>query len=558
MPTSGNSLGFPLLSIVLFLPLAGAIICSFLEDVRQIRLVASAAVVIDFILAAALGVKFEITRSGPAYRWVFQFTDRHDWVSGLGISYLVGVDGIAVLLVALTTLMMAIAVLAATFMIDQRVKLLMVLMLTLETGILGVFVSANLFLFYVFWEAVLVPLYFLLGMWGEEGRIYATIKFVVYTMFGSFLMLVGIFFLWARTGTLDMVGHAGSAGLIATLQAHPLSSSEQTLLFVAFGVAFAIKMPIFPFHTWAPDAYTAAPIPVVIALAGVLSKAGAFGFLRYCLPLFPDASRSWGGFVSVLAIIGMLYAAGLALVQTDIKRLVAYSSISHMNLIALGIFALNPTGFDGSVLQMINHSVILSGLFIFVAYIAARTGTRLLSEMGGLGTHRPWLMWLFVVFVLAGLDLPGLSSFAGEFLILAGVFRANAWFSAIAALTVILAAWYMIRIFQDSMNGPVRASPQQAADVARGSVPEDSNRTVYEYPVTRRLIPGDLIPREALLFVPLIVLILYLGVQPDPLTARMNPTTEPLTALVHHTVDAPGPSGPFGAVTTRAVAGGGP
>jgi NADH-quinone oxidoreductase subunit M len=227
----------------------------------------------------------------------------------------------------------------------------------------------------------------------------------------------------------------------------------------------------------------------------------------------------------VLAIIGMLYAALLALVQTDTKRLVAYSSISHMNLIALGIFALNGTGLDGSTLQMINHSVIITGLFLAVAYIAARSGTRMLTGMGGLGARWPVLMWLFFIFVLAGLDLPGLGSFAGEFLILAGVFKANVWFSSIAALTIILAAWYMIRLFQDTMNGPLVAPAEAAA--------EDSNRSVYQYPVMRRLISGDLISREIFLWAPLIVLILYIGIQPDTLTTRMNATTSQVTALVH-------------------------
>lgn len=528
MPTVTNALGFPLLTIVLFLPAAvGTVIAGFMNDQRRIKIAAAGSVVINFVLAMIVLGKFEL--GGSSSQWVFQFSDRHDWISALGISYLLGVDGVAVLLVGLTTLMMAIAVIAGTYMIADRIKLFFVFMLYLETGVLGVFMSANLFLFYVFWEAMLIPMYFLLGMWGEQRRVYATTKFVVYTIFGSFLMLVGIFYLWVKAGTLDMVSHGTTAGLIARLSAQPLSSSEQTILFLAFAIAFAIKLPLWPFHTWAPTAYSEAPIPVVIALAGILSKAGAFGFIRYCLPLFPEAARSWAGFISILAIIGILYGAVLALVQTDIKRLVAYSSISHMNLIVLGIFALNQTGIDGSVLQMINHSVIISGLFLAVAFIVARTGTRTITEMGGLGERWPWLMWLFFVFVLAGLDLPGLGSFSGEFLILAGVFKANAWFSTIAALTVILAAWYMIRFFQGTMNGPVSASPAQVAMTA-----EEPKRTPYEFPVLRRLIGTDLVPREALLLVPLIALILYIGIQPDSLTTRINPTSDPVSAIVHH------------------------
>jgi NADH-quinone oxidoreductase subunit M len=523
MPASlvTNALGIPLLSLVLFLPgiVASLIALGFGTDV-QARVASSVTVVANLILALFLLAKFEWTGGTYGSRWVFQFEHHHDWISTLGITYWIGVDGISVFLVALTTLIFAVAVLAATYMIAMRLRLFLMFMLFLETAVLGVFVSLNLFLFFVFWEAMLIPCYFLLGIWGEERRVYATMKFLIYTIAGSFLMLVGIFYLWAQRGTLDMVGPNG-------LIAHPVSASAQNWLFLAFGIAFAIKLPIWPFHTWAPTAYAESPIPFGIVLSGILSKAGVFGFLRYCLPLFPAASRQFATLISILAIIGMLYAAALALVQTDIKRIVAYASVSHMNLMALGIFAFNPTAIDGVVLQMINHSVIITGLFLAVAFIASRTGTRVLTELGGLGRGRPWLMWLFFVFILAGLDLPGMGSFAGEFLILAGVFRENAWFSTVAALSVILAAWYMIRFFQDSMNGPVTAAPQQVAVVA-----EDRERTEYQFPVRRHLLPGDLLPRETMLFVPLILLVLYIGVQPDTLTRRMNPTTSPLSTLV--------------------------
>lgn len=521
VPTTTNALHFPLLSIILFLPgVVGVLLALFIEGVRPVRLIAAVTVVIDFLLAMFLIVRFATGSAGSG--WVFQFADKHDWIPSLGITYWVGVDGPALFLVGLTTLIMAIAVFAGNFMIDDRVRSFTVFMLVLETGILGVFMALNVFLFYVFWEAMLIPVYFLLGMWSEERGWAPTMKFIVYTILGSFLMLVAIFYLNVTAGTLDMPGPSG-------LIAHPLSAGVQTWLFLGFALAFAIKLPLFPFHTWAPDAYGSAPVPVVIALAGILSKAGAFGFLRYCLPLFPSAAHSFGGLLSVLAIIGLLYAALLALVQTDIKRLVAYSSISHMNLILLGIFALNATGMDGAVLQMVNHSVIISALFLTVAYIVARTGTRSLREMGGLGERWPVLMWLFFIFVLAGLDLPGLSSFAGEFLILAGLFKANVWFSGVAALVVILAAWYMIRFFQRTMNGPPAASPGQVAVVA-----EQPDRTVYQFPVARRLLGNDLLPREIALLVPLILLVLYLGVQPDPFTTRLNPTTTQVSTLVHN------------------------
>lgn len=520
MTTFDNALGLPLLTIILAVPLAGALACSWFEDVRAIRLTATVATLLDLALALLLLFEFHLRHAGTG-SWVLQFSDRHSWVSSLGITYWLGVDGISVFLVGLTTLISAAAVVTSSFMIVDRVKLFAIFTLLLETSVLGVFTAANLFLFFVFWEAMLIPSYFLLGLWGENRRVYATTKFVVYTILGSFLMLVAIFYLWSQNGTLDMVGPHG-------LINHPASASAQTWLFLAFGIAFAIKMPIWPFHTWAPLAYTESPGPVVILISGILSKAGAFGFLRYCLPLFPHAARDLQSLLLALSLIGMLYAAGLALVQTDIKRIVAYASISHMNLIAFGIFSLNATGFDGSVLQMINHSVIITGLFLIVAYIAARTGTRSLSDMGGLGRHRPVLMWVFLLFVMAGLDLPGLGSFAGEFLVLLGAFRANAWYASVGALTVILAAWYMIRFFQDSMNGPAAASPAEVAVLA-----EDESKSVYQFPVARHLIGGDLLPREIAVLVPLALLVVYIGIQPDPLTSRFNTTTVPLSSLVH-------------------------
>jgi len=516
---TSNSLSLPILSIILFLPLAGALLISFLNDERQIKVASVVVVALDFVLAMFVLADFKF----DTHTWVFQFHDKYNWVSALGITYWLGVDGISVFLVGLTTLIVGIGVIAANYMIAERLKVFLMLMLSLQTAVLGVFMSLNLFLFFVFWEAMLIPTYFLIGVWGEERRVYATLKFLLYTIFGSFLMLVGIFYLWSQRGTLDM---AGPNGLIA----HPVNSSAQIWLFLAFGMAFAIKIPIWPFHTWAPTAYTESPIPVVVVVAGVLSKAGAFGFLRYCLPLFPSASRQLAALLSVLCVIGMLYAAVLALVQTDIKRLVAYASISHMNLLALGIFAYNNTSIDGTVLQMINHSVIITGLFLAVGFISARTGTRMLPDLGGLGIKRPILMWVFFVFILAGLDLPGLNSFSGEFLILVGVFKANAWYASVAALTVILAAWYMIRFFQNTMNGPITVSSQQVAE--GGESTEEPERTVYQYPVLRRLIPGDLRLNELGLLIPLMVLIFYIGLQPDSLTTRMNPTTGPLSTLV--------------------------
>lgn len=527
---SSNVFGVPVLSVVLFLPAAAALLLIAVDssgkfDARRASAVAITAAAVDFLLAAFLLAKFEITRGDGITGWSFQFADHHDWLPTLGIAYGVGVDGIGAILVTLTTIIMGIAIVAATFMIVDCRSTFLIFMLLLETAILGVFVSTNVFLFFVFWEAMLIPMYFLMGIWGEERRVYATMKFLVYTIFGSFLMLVGIFYLWTQTGTLEM---EGPNGLVAYLTAHPLGETQQILLFLAFGIAFAIKLPVWPFHTWAPTAYAESPVPVVIVLSGILSKAGAFGFLRYCLPLFPSATRHLAALVAILAIIGMLYAALLALVQTDIKRIVAYASISHVNLIALGIFALNPVALNGSVLQIVNHGVIIAGLFLAIGYITSRAGSRSLTDLGGMGVRKPVLMWLFFIFVLAGLDLPGLSSFSGEFLILVGTFKANAWFASVAALTVILAAWYMIRLFQDTMNGPIVAAPETITNTV-----EDASKSVYQYPIMRTLLTGDLHPREYLLFVPLLFLIFYIGLQPDGLTARINPTVNPTSYVVH-------------------------
>jgi NADH-quinone oxidoreductase subunit M len=528
-----NNLSFPLLTVMLFLPAAGGVLVLLFPEgdgssetrtwtpAKVFALLISLA---TFALSVFMLVKFQTapkTASGlPASSgWTIQFAEHHTWFPTLGISYYLAIDGLNVWLVPLATTVMSIAIFASCLMINRRAKLFMSLMLIAETGVLGVFLSFNVFLFYIFWEVMLIPAYLLLGVWGESKRVYATTKFVVFTIFGSFIMLVAIIYLFATTPAHNLD--------VPYLIAHPLSGGQQDWLFLAFMLAFAIKAPLWPFHSWAADAYTESPVPVSVLFASVLSKTATFSILRFCLPIFPHGSRDFAALISILAIIGLLYAATIALVQIDIKRTLAYASISHMNIILLGIFALNQQGIDGSILQMVNHAVIMAGLFFMVAMVYARSGTRRLDEMSGLAKTFPVMAAFLLLLFLAGMDLPGLGSFAGEFTILIGVFLANAWFATIAALVTIVAAWYMVRWFQGIVHGPVGPSvPDTAAS-------DDDASTVYEYPVRKPRIRRDLRTVEMVLLVPLAVVIIWLGVLPKPVTDRTAPTVTQLSALVH-------------------------
>ena len=353
------------------------------------------------------------------------------WIPAYGINYSLDVDGISLLLVLLTSLLTMVCV-GASFRVERKVKKYMAFMLLLESGMLGVFLASNLFLFYIFWEVMLIPAYLLLGIWGGERRIYAAFKFVIFTSVGSFLMLAGIIALGyfhqqaagAACGyTLDLntlLNQSSCAGI--------LDSTKQLWLLLAFAAAFAVKVPFVPFHSWLPDAYSEAPAPVTAMLAGAMSKTGAYGFLRLCIPLFPQAVQTLAPYFSILAVVGILYCAVLALAQTDLKRLLGYSSISHLGVIMLGMFAFTTQGVEGSVLQMVNHGITIAALFLIVGFLEKRTGTRTITQLGGLAGRLPWLAVVMVIAALSSLGLPGLNSFAGEFLALLGVFRANVVF----------------------------------------------------------------------------------------------------------------------------------
>ncbi len=447
--------GVPWLTLTIVVPLAGALLVALTPAVakRVIKQLGILTTLITLLLVVAIIGGFQHGVGNLR----FQFEESRTWIPSAGISYHLGVDGLSLFLLGLNGLLFLIAILVAD-PITPRFKEFIMLFLVLEAATTGILLSLDLILFYVFWEAMLVPLYFLIGVWGEGRRVYAAFKFLIYTVVGSFAMLVAILAVAAINFT--QTGKP-SFDWVQLIQ-HPASGSWspfglgpfgiQQLLFLGFALAFLIKMPIFPLHTWLPAAYVASPIPVVIVLAGLVSKLGAYGLVRFNLALFPDAAHSLGPFLAVLATIGILYGAFMALVQTDLKRLVAYASMSHLGFIGLGIFAANLLGIEGSLVQMINHGVIIVALFLIVGMIERRTGTRLRGELLGLAAVAPIFAALFLIVSLAALGLPGLNGFAGEFLIMLGAWTAFLPLAVGAGIGVILAAWYVLRFYQGSFQ----------------------------------------------------------------------------------------------------------
>src|SRR5438067_5025752 len=466
---------FPILSIITFLPLLGGIAILFIskERVNTMRWTALAVAWMDLLLALVLILGYSqanVTASSPivgsAPNGAFLYNEQITWIASLGINYSLGVDGISLLLVTLTTLLTLVCI-GASFRIEQKVKNYMAFMLLLECGIIGVFLSTNLFLFYIFWEVMLIPAYFLVGVWGGDRRIYAAFKFVLYTSVGSLLMLAGII-------ALSYYHHQAGGGSytldLATLLNSRLDNTVQMWLLLAFAAAFVVKVPLVPFHSWLPDAYSEAPAPVTAMLAGAMSKTGAYGFLRFCLPLFPQAIHTLAPLFNTLAVISILYCAVLALVQTDLKRLLGYSSISHLGIVMLGIFAFNAQGSEGSVLQMVNHGITTAALFLIVGFIEARTGTRNIREFGGMARRAPVLATVMLIAVLSSLGLPGLNNFAGEFLILLGAFHSSIRFGLLGTIVVVPAAWYLIRFFLGVMEGPKQTEGAVAASLRKGTL----------------------------------------------------------------------------------------
>jgi NADH-quinone oxidoreductase subunit M len=386
----------------------------------------------------------------------FQFVEQVDWIPAFGIQYKLGVDGLSVALVVLTTTLSWVSILASFGPIRERVKEYMISFLILEVGMIGVFVSLDLFLFYIFWEVVLVPMYLIIGIWGGPRRIYATIKFVLYTLVGSLLMLVAILataFTFAQGHHGSFLGAFDFLSLRAYAGTSGFSDTLQLFAFAAFFLAFAIKVPMFPFHTWLPDAHVEAPTAGSVILAGILLKLGGYGFIRFALPLFPDAARAYGPWIIALSLIAIIYGAIVALVQPDLKKLVAYSSVSHMGFVTLGIFIFQPQGMSGAILQMVNHGLITGALFLLVGIIYERTHDRTIAKMGGLSAVTPVYAATFGFFMFASVGLPGLSGFVGEFLVLLGSWAYNPWVAAIAAFVMIFAAGYLLWLFQRVFTG---------------------------------------------------------------------------------------------------------
>jgi NADH-quinone oxidoreductase subunit M len=448
--------GVPWLTLTIVIPLAGALLVAIAPGVarRAIKQLGIVSALLTLVLVVAIIGGFQ-PGVGSLH---FQFEETLKWIPSAGISYHLGVDGVSLFLLGLNALLFLIAI-AVVDPLTPRLKQFVLLLLILEAATAGILLALDLILFYVFWEAMLVPLYFLIGVWGEGRRVYAAFKFLIYTVIGSFAMLVAILAVagisFSQTGQLSfdwtvLVQHPASGSWTMPLGLGTIGI--QQLLFLGFALAFAVKMPLFPLHSWLPAAYTAAPIPVMVVFAGLVSKLGAYGFIRFNLALFPQASHSYGGFLAVLATIGILYGAFMALVQTDLKRLVAYASMSHLGFIGLGIFTGNILGIEGALVQMINHGVIIAALFLIVGMIERRAGTRDRAQLRGLAAVAPVFAALFLIVSLAALGLPGLNGFVGEFLIMLGAWSSFVPLAVAAGIGVVLAAWYVLRFYQGSFQ----------------------------------------------------------------------------------------------------------
>ena len=487
-----NAAEFPLLSLILFTPLAGAIALLFVSKQNEalIRWVANVTVAIGFLVSLPLWFWYD----GQNPEW--QFVEQASWIPSIGAQYLLGVDGFSVLLILLATLMGVIAVLSSWNAIQTRVKEYYIFLLILQTGMIGAFVALDFLLFFLFWEVMLVPMYFLIGIWGSDNRLYSAIKFFLFTLVGSVIMLLGIlavyFYHHSVTGvyTFDIT------------QFHQLNIPYdiQWWIFLAFFLGFAVKVPMFPFHTWLPDAHTDAPTAGSVILAAVLLKMGTYGFIRFSLPILPEATHAFVPFVVLLSIIGIVYGALIAMAQRDWKRLVAYSSVSHMGMVMLGMFALTPVGITGSIVQQLNHGISTGALFLLVGVVYERRHTRLISEYGGLSNVMPVYAAIFLVMTMSSIGLPALNGFIGEVLILQGIFVVNKMWAFFAASGIVLGAAYMLWLYQRTMFGTV-------------DNPKNEN------------LP-DLSLREFATFVPLLLLAVWIGLYPKPFLDRLETSVD--------------------------------
>jgi len=494
-----------LLSFILFTPFVGALfLLVFQKDQEeQIRFFGLDISVITFIITLIVYSKFEVLNPN------FQFVQKIPWISNLNISYHVGVDGLSMLLLLLTTFITPLTLLSSWKSIKKNIKEFTIFMLLLEVGMVGVFVSLDLFLFYIFWEAMLIPMYFIIGIWGGPRRIYASVKFFIFTMFGSLLMLVAI--IWLAVSAGGVVGHF-TTDIVELYSIGPAAAKNyQNWMFLAFALSFAIKVPLFPLHTWLPDAHVEAPTAGSIILAAVLLKMGTYGLIRFCLPLFPEAAMTFAPYISVLAIIGIIYGALVAMVQKDMKKLVAYSSVAHMGFIVLGIFAMTQESVQGAIIQMVNHGLSTGALFFLVGVIYERTHTREISEYGGIAKIVPVFAAALMIASLSSIGLPGLNGFIGEFLILLGAFKSPVlnswWYTVFAASGVIFAAVYLLWMYQRVVFGEVKN------------------------PKMKELT--DMTPREIFIFAAMAVFIVWIGIYPNTFLKVSDKSTAKLILQVN-------------------------
>lgn len=476
-----------LISLMLLVTLAGGLLLLFIPKQKEnlIRISGLIISIITFIISLLLFFNFDNSSSE------FQFIHQFKWIEKLNISYFVGVDGMSLLLVLLTTFLTPLTLLSSWTSIEKNVKEFTFFMLMLEVGMLGVFVALDLFLFYVFWEAMLIPMYFIIGIWGGEQRIYASVKFFIYTMFGSLLMLVAI--IWLAVYASEPLGYF-TTNLLELYKVGPeVPGTIQKWMFLAFAFSFAIKVPLFPLHTWLPDAHVQAPTAGSVILAGVLLKMGTYGLIRFCLPLFPQSSIFFAPYVSVLAIIGIIYGALVAMVQKDVKKLVAYSSVAHLGFVVLGIFAVTIESMQGAIIQMINHGLSTGALFLLVGVIYERTHTREISDYGGIAKLVPVFSFALMFASLSSVGLPGLNGFIGEFLILIGSFKSeilnNWWYTVFATSGVIFAAVYLLWMYQRVVFGNVTNPKLNGIS--------DMNR------------------REMIVMLPIFIFIVWIGIYPS-------------------------------------------